>query len=85
MVEVDPCAHIKPLDDLLEWWKANRSNICRGNQLTAKKYDDSCENMRSPATRGRQARLHVGLGIETRPGRCRQSNQHAPCGTQARH
>ena len=40
MAEVDPCANLKPLDDLLEWWKANRSNICRGNQLTAKKYDD---------------------------------------------
>ena len=45
MAEVEPCANLKPLDDLMEWWKANRSNICRGNQLTAKKYDDITEQI----------------------------------------
>lgn len=45
MEEVDPCANLEPTDKLLEWWKANRSNICRGNQRMAKKYDDLAEQI----------------------------------------
>lgn len=45
MAEFDPCAGLKPLDELLEWWKANRSNICRGNQRMAKKYDAIAEQI----------------------------------------
>ncbi len=37
MAKFDPCAGLKTLDELLEWWKTNQSNICREGQ--AKKYD----------------------------------------------
>lgn len=40
MAEVDPCAELKPVDDLLEWWTANRHGVCQENLRMAKKYDD---------------------------------------------
>ena len=39
MSERDPCAAIRPLDDLIDWWKTNQSNICRNPHMT-KKYCD---------------------------------------------
>ena len=45
MSEVDPCAELEPIDELLEWWAANQHDICRGSQSMAKKYDELAEQV----------------------------------------
>ena len=40
VAEVDPCARLEPIDELLKWWTENRHDICQGNQRMTKKYDD---------------------------------------------